>query len=153
MITPDQFVTKARELLGVPYVHQGRDPALGVDCIGVIVWPLKQLAYVPRDPALFEEHSYRRYPDPALLLAAFRAEADQIEIDDARAGDIFLMTLERRMMPQHVALVSQIRDGVPYIIHTRETTPTVVEHWLDPESRSHVYSAWRLKIFSEVQDA
>ena len=148
MITRTQFTTKARELLGAPFAHQGRNPELGVDCIGVIVWPLKQLGYTPRDPALLETANYRHYPNPDVLLAAFQQEAGEIAFEDAQPGDILMMTLEQRVIPQHVALVSQIREGVLYIIHTRETTPVVVEHHLDDDSRAHVHSVWRLKEFS-----
>ena len=36
-ITPDMIISKAREYLGVPWVHQGRDKTKGVDCSGFVI--------------------------------------------------------------------------------------------------------------------
>ena len=29
---------KLEDLIGVPYLHKGRDPSIGLDCLGVVVW-------------------------------------------------------------------------------------------------------------------
>ncbi len=43
MTTGTDVYTEARELIGTPYVHQGRKKDIGIDCIGVPIWVAKRL--------------------------------------------------------------------------------------------------------------
>lgn len=40
------MVDLARQLIGAPYLHQGRTPR-GIDCVGVPIWILQQIGTLP----------------------------------------------------------------------------------------------------------
>lgn len=45
-LTGARVAEKARELIGSPYLHQGRTPH-GIDCVGVPIWVMQQLDIMP----------------------------------------------------------------------------------------------------------
>jgi cell wall-associated NlpC family hydrolase len=36
--TPEEIVERGRTLVGAKFRPQGRDPAIGLDCVGVVLW-------------------------------------------------------------------------------------------------------------------
>ena len=100
-------VNRARELLGVPWVHQGRNPSLGLDCVGLLVECAKAAdvaADVPSD--------YPRVVDPQIIVDHLDQYCISIPYAEMQAGDILLMRW--RTVPQHVGLYT----GNNYMIHS-----------------------------------
>lgn len=113
MIRADDLIAAARSMKGTPWVHQARQPGVGLDCIGLIVCALRACGANPPDRT-----DYSRTPHGILvpLLAG-------------HCGDPVAWTPGRLVLyrivdePQHLALITD--RG---IIHTSLETGRVVEH-------------------------
>jgi cell wall-associated NlpC family hydrolase len=76
----------ARALVGSAYRRDGRDPATGLDCVGVVAAALAAIGRAPLPPRSTQRR--RALPD----LDAIAADAGLQEItDDVTAGDILLV--------------------------------------------------------------
>jgi cell wall-associated NlpC family hydrolase len=101
-MTRDDVQREARKIVGAEWVHQGRDPASGIDCIGVIVWVGKQLGVESDDRT-----NYSREPVGELLVDEFRQRFDEIPISQAREGDILILRNAGKRLPTHVAILAR----------------------------------------------
>lgn len=77
----------ARALVGVPYRRDGRDPATGLDCVGVIA---AALAAIGRTPALPLRSTLRRREPPDLSAIATGAGLFRVT-GGITAGDVLLV--------------------------------------------------------------
>ncbi len=71
-----------RDLIGVPFRLHGRDPASGMDCVGVVAW-VCGARVVPSGYRL-------RQRDPAAIVAGLEA-AGLCAVAEARPGDVLLI--------------------------------------------------------------
>lgn len=110
MTKGDRAAAAARACVGVRFVAQGRDPARGLDCVG--------LAAVAARAAGHEEPVPRDY---ALRTGAWDGEAvGLVRCDGRRAGDILLC----RVSPTQVHLAVRTDTG---IVHADVAARRVVE--------------------------
>ena len=79
-MTGATIVSRARSVLGVRFRPQGRDPAYGLDCVGLVAWAAG-LEDVPADYAL-------RGGDPAAIAALLDGFGRRVET--ALPGDVLL---------------------------------------------------------------
>lgn len=101
----DTFVADARALVGteVRWLHQGRDPATGLDCVGLPRWLLiRQMGALPAELETELTRPYHRHPDGQRLLETVRTWFDEVGRADMRAGD--LVVVYDRRNPQHIAI-------------------------------------------------
>jgi len=84
---PKQIESVVRELVGVPYVHAGRDPAAGLDCLGLIHVFYKRFGIsVPDgDGAPYERDWFRR--DPVRYLRGILQHGKPVDPDDLQPLD------------------------------------------------------------------
>lgn len=137
-ITPDMIVSKAREYLGVPWVHQGRDKTKGVDCSGFVIniyeeLTGEELSWLPKD--------YARVVDGPMMRAWCDFCLDRVHDRQPQPGDILLLRIRRE--PQHLAVVTDYG-----IIHAHQGVGKVVETRLDERWRKRIVEVYR---FKEVQ--
>lgn len=130
-----------RDLIGVPWHHQGRDPVLGVDCIGVVIVYLRSLGYVIRDRT-----DYTQDPDGSLYAETVRVLGEPVAQgrnagQHIQAGDVVLMEFSRHK-PRHAAIVGDHPHG-PTIIHADNRERKVVEHRADEQWKRRVVGVWR----------
>lgn len=131
----ERIVCAARELLGVPFLHQGRDPAIGLDCVGVAiaaaracgVQVIDRLGY-GRTPIGDEVGSG---PSGGLLGAIDEQPVLRRVRRTPRAGDVLVLRFAR--LPQHVAICAG-----ETMIHGWESVGRCVEHPLDAIWRRRV---------------
>lgn len=101
-VRPEDVVREARALLGVPWVHQGLDPAFGIDCRGLLLCVGRALGYEPKTyPA-----TYRRRSPAEELRAALNEEMDEIAFEDLREADVVLIRLPRDTDARHVGIIA-----------------------------------------------
>lgn len=110
--TRAEVVGAAREMLGARFLHQGRDPQTGIDCVGFLVVLANRLGY----PDVNDVEGYRRTPSAEVIRQTLRQSCDEIPVSEVRDGDIFLMRMGG-IKPRHVALALTDRGGEPCIIH------------------------------------
>ncbi|NCP19365.1 MAG: hypothetical protein GW855_09440 [Erythrobacter sp.] len=122
----------ACDLIGTPFRLQGRDPATGLDCVGLVLASLRQVGVQPDLPADYRPR--RRtiaIPDSALAAVGLHGATGV-----RRAGDILL--LRTAPMQAHLAIALSGQD----IVHAHAALRRVVRCPL-PEDWA-VLAAWRL---------
>lgn len=121
-----RIIARARACVGVRFRPQGRDPAHGLDCVGLVAVALNEAA-VPTDYAL-------RCSDASRLGDGLRA-AGLAQVPEPAAGDVLLLRVSATQL--HLA----IRTGSG-IVHADACLRRVVER---PEPIAWpLLSAWRL---------
>ena len=130
----DRFVAAARELVGVPYRHAGRNEH-GVDCGGVIILAARAAGLLPPD---WDVLPYSPIIDVGMILDGLRKWCEPVERPgEPEAGDILLMRILRRN--QHLAIAS----GGGSIIHCYTAAGRVVEHPLTGHWRQAIVGIFR----------
>lgn len=87
----------ARSMAGTPFLHQGRNPAVGLDCVGLWVASLQRAGFEVRD---FK--AYRRFPCGRMLLAKLREQFRQVARPEP--GDLIVIRHERNAQARHVGV-------------------------------------------------
>ena len=130
-------VDAARRYLGVPFLHQGRDPAVGIDCIGLGVLALRDCGIT------VEDHTdYGRDPHDGLLEARVTAALGApIPQDTMQPGD--LVAIDYVGATRHLAIVGDYLYGGLSLIHTDSMVGRVVEHRLDAKWERRIALVWR----------
>ena len=123
-MTPTDVYLAARELVGTPYLHQGRRKNIGIDCIGIPIWTLRRLGLGD-----FDVSDYAPSPDGTLLSRIEKVSEPVI----LQPG--VLLVFRIRSVPQHCGIVSEYMNGLG-LIHAWDIAGKVVEHrltkdWLD----------------------
>lgn len=125
LITRADLVASARALLGVPFVHQGRDPEIGIDCIGLLVCAAHSCGLKPE----YDYTNYQPQPNADTLRRELGRELSPIRIEDVADGDVLM--LKFRHQPQHVGLAATNPAGVRTIIHTLRTESKAVNQVIE----------------------
>lgn len=101
-MTRDDIQNEVRKLVGAPWVHQGRNPATGIDCIGVLVVTAKNLGL-----ETYDKTDYSREPVGNLLVSEVGKYFDEIQIKDAREGDVLILRTAGKREPTHIAILTK----------------------------------------------
>lgn len=84
-----RFADAARALVGTPFVEDGRDPAIGVDCAGLIIVALRQCGCDPLDAT----YAIRGNDLMPLVESCLRSMFDPLDApqEDWLPGDVLFM--------------------------------------------------------------
>lgn len=134
----------ARSFLGVPFLHQGRNPAVGIDCVGLGVLYLRELGIEVRDRT-----AYDRNPDGTLRDELVRVMGPPVAEGPgcwkhAQPGDVLSIRFANlsRVPERHVAIASELYSQ-PAMIHADSSQKRVVEHPMDARWQRRVIGVWR----------
>lgn len=111
-VTRDEIVKAAESMLGLPFLHQGRNPDVGVDCVGLLVVMGSKIGY----PDLVDAEAYKRTPSATVIRSVLAQNCDEIPLEEAGVGDIYLMRMGG-LKPRHTAIIYDDHDGDRFIIH------------------------------------
>ncbi len=128
------IITCALAYVGVEFVHQGRHPQKGLDCIGLLVLAHQDAGYDVSDWT-----TYSRQPDPTTLFKHLALNFERVDREPAE-GDCLLFNYRRRG-PQHVGLF----DGAGGLIHTWADIGRVVYNPHDERWLRRLHSVWHVK--------
>ena len=123
----------ARSLLGVPWAHQGRDPAVGIDCAGMLL-----LAFDVEDDTV-----YGRHPNEGLFEQRCEAHMGPPVDDEPRVGDVVLLGFGAHGAARHIGIIADYIYGGLSIIHTDSIVGKVVEHPFDDKWKRRVRAVYR----------
>lgn len=137
----------ARHYLGVPFGHQGRNPQIEIDCIGLLYLACRDagLACASED-----RNDYSQHPHAGLLESnLIRIFGDPLPLGQMQAGDIVALRYGGPI--RHVGIVGEVLyGGVPYLslIHTDRMRGCVTEHritedLLNPRKRPCIAGVYR----------
>lgn len=129
----------ARQYLGVKFLHQGRNPRVGIDCVGLIV--CATWACGIRHPSQHDYPRYHRHPAHGILEERMRAAFGPPHDGPLRSGD--MVTVEYHGRTRHVGIIGE-QDGVLTIIHTNSTLGRVTECSIDDKIRSRITGIYRV---------
>ena len=129
----DEIVAAARELIGTPFVHQGRIPGVALDCAGTAIVVAQKIGFDVADVI-----GYGRTPDNGLLerTVAGQPFLVPVKVSEIAAGDILVMRFGKE--PRHLAIC-----GGDTIIHSYEAVRMVCEHRLSDVWRARITAAYR----------
>lgn len=128
----------ARELVGVRWMHQGRDPKRGIDCAGLGVLALSANGYAIKDRA-----DYGPTPNGSLTAEITRVLGNPVATNGNALlpGDVVLMQFAPNK-PRHVGIVGSHSQGLT-LIHACNHNKRVVEHLLDTRWLAYIVGVWR----------
>lgn len=130
-------ILAARSCVGSPFRHQGRIPASGLDCVGLIIYVASVL-----NLEIVGRSNYRKIPKRhAITRAAREFGFREKPVSESFPGDILLLKFGKSL--EHVAVLSD--HG---IIHACEKYGKVVEHKLDQTWMGRITKAYE---FPETQ--
>ena len=118
-IQAQEVVQAARKLINTPFIHQGRLPGVGVDCIGLPILVAKALKLGD-----YDRSDYRRYPD-GTMKEQIAAVCQPVKIQPGA-----LLVFKISVAEQHCGFVSQYNRGAFGLIHAWDIVGKVVEHRL-----------------------
>lgn len=134
-----RFDIAARRYLGVRYLHQGRDPAVGLDCIGL-------LTCAARDCGLtLVEHDRTDYgPNPhgGMLEQQLRAAFGS---PSAGMSPGCVIAIAFPVVTRHVAIIGEGPHGLT-MIHTYNKPARVIEHRLDERWCRRITGIYRVEL-------
>ena len=116
-MTGQEIVEKAREMLDVPFHHQGHS-LFGTDCAGVVRWVHREMGF-----GSIDVEAYERQPDGKTLMALMQLYGTEIPKDSAENGDVLVFRISSR--PQHLGIKTDVG-----ILHAYERYGKVTEHSL-----------------------
>ena len=117
----------ARSLIGVPFRLQGRDPAMGLDCVGLVATALDRAGHQGGGPP---DGYGLRFGDDALARRWARA-AGLWPVDRAEAGDIIMVrsgALHRHLMILVPGGLIHAHAGLRRVVETPGAAPWPVLH-------------------------
>ncbi len=133
MTQPDLMMAAARNCLGTPFHHQGRQAGVGLDCIGLVIIALRAAGVTVTDRT-----DYGRRPDGNSLSDALLAHGASVA-DDINAGDVLLFRYDGH--PQHVALATNVNN----MIHSFAPAEKVVETSIGDYWRRRLVGIYRFQ--------
>lgn len=101
----DKFVSDLMSKIGTEtrWRHQGKDPNVGLDCLGFPRWGFMQQFDMPTDLES-ELLAYHRRPDGQKLLRTIRQWFDEFPVSARQKAD--LVVIYDRRNPQHIAIAT-----------------------------------------------
>ena len=134
-MNPDSFIAAARSMLGVPFMHQGRNAKLGVDCAGLAVLAARECGFEVEDYT-----DYQRTPAVSDFIDCLLRHCEIVKPGSERAGDLWIFQFAGN--PQHLA----IQTGPDSMIHAYALFPRkVIEHRIDEQWRAKRAMVFRIK--------
>lgn len=139
MTTRQDIIDFARTLIGIPWVHQGRNE-FGLDCGGMIIHVAKTLKL-----SEFDIGRYSRRPTKAQFVDHMRAGgAIPISISKIQPGDILVVKFQT--YPCHCGIIGEkFANGKMNLsfIHSYEAYGGVTEELLEPHWMKRAHSAFK----------
>ena len=134
-MTPDDIIQAARDLIGTPFVHQGRIPHVALDCAGLVVAVAQAVG-----AEYIDQTGYSRSPSGGLLEAALEDQPGitRVPPTERAPGDVLLMRFAGD--PQHLAILAG-----ETLVHSWEAPGIVCEHDMTETWARRIVRVYRFK--------
>lgn len=134
-----EVVRTAREWVGTPFRHQGRQRDIGVDCVGLAVGVARELALVPPG---WDYTAYAVEPRGDALRDALESQCERLLI--RKPGCLLLISVGREARHLVVYAGHNWDSRSHTIIHTSQRHRRVVEHGFTDRWQRAVVAAYAL---------
>ncbi|MGM0739747.1 MAG: C40 family peptidase [Bacteroidota bacterium] len=128
----------ARSWIDTPYRHQGRSRR-GVDCAGPLVLIAQAIGIGDQ---FNDQLIYSTNPETFSLKQQMDSVLAQIGKDEIRPADVLLFKID--VHPQHVAIVTDYKNGGLAMVHCYSRIKRVTEHRLAQIWLSRLVQAYRI---------
>lgn len=129
------IVAEAYRCVGTPFVHGGRQPGVGLDCVGLLV-----VCGLAGGAILHDWHAYSATnPQQGMLTSQLDAQLSQAIVGDAEPGDVLQIRWPRQHATHLAILVSR-----SHIAHAHPGHGVVLAGTDGPLAR-RVWTAWRFR--------
>lgn len=132
----DNIVAEARACIGTRFHHQGRQKAVGLDCVGLLVVIAQCLELPVKDCLDYDRRPAFGLLEKQLVLSGL-VPIDPVHL---RHGDIALFGFDGP--PQHVAVLAKALVGFS-MVHAYMPARHVVEHRLDHVWQDRILGGFR----------
>jgi len=139
-IIANDIVDYAKTLVGVKWRHLGRDPARGIDCVGLPVLICLKFN-IPHE----DIRGYSRAPSPVKFLSYIRKNCVPVDRKDADHGDLLCVPEGHTKSVCHVGILEIDSTGVKWFIHAWAHPGKVVRTMITPKVWDKVKYVARLK--------
>lgn len=142
-VTRRQIVDAAREYLGAPFRHQGRNKN-GIDCAGLLVAVAWDLGIESWDPA--KHTGYQRIPDGVTVNRIMSALLDKVPplTENFLPGNVVQIAYHSggRELVTHMGFLTDLQGGTG-LIHAYFPMLKVVEHRFDDSWKKRCTAVFR----------
>jgi len=128
---PARIVKAARDWLGTPYHDQASVKGVGCDCLGLIRGVWREVVGPEPMPVPPYSRDWGEAGPVEVLAEAARAAMVEIDVAEARTGDVVLFRMRRGAIAKHAGILTP--DG--RFIHAYERTGVIEEPLTDPWRR------------------
>ena len=126
-IMPARIVKAARGWIGTPYHDQASVKGVGCDCLGLIRGVWREVVGPEPMPVPPYSRDWGEAGPVEVLAEAARAAMVEIEVADARAGDVVLFRMRQGAIAKHAGILTNTRQNIHRFIHAYERTGVIEE--------------------------
>jgi hypothetical protein len=133
----NDIIAAAEQTIGTPWVHEGRHPKLGLDCIGVVLHTCRATGFSDYEPPPYPRHAqwYQFEKEFARFL---------IRVPNALARPSDILVFRQEIFPCHCGVMSNPRrTGEPQFIHGYIPRGRVVEEIYTDEWKRKTRAVFR----------
>lgn len=132
----DCIISRARELIGTPFHHQGRQPNVGLDCAGLISVCYSECGH----KVVSDVKGYKRIANPEEMRSALLDSGTRVKFSEIEKADVIWFRVENE--PRHLALYTGNS-----IIHAYYSAGKVVEQSLTESWVKGIVAVFRHRDF------
>ena len=138
---PARIVKVARRWIGTPYHDQASVRGVGCDCLGLLRGVWRDVIGPEPMPVPPYSRDWGESGPVEVLAEAARAAMQELDVSDARTGDVVLFRMRKGAIAKHVGILS----GGGRFIHAYERTGVIEEH-LTPAWQRRIAFAFRFPV-------
>ena len=126
-MTRDEIIASAEKYLAmkIPFLHQGRDPAIGLDCVGYVQAVANDF-HIPFDDMI----GYGRAPHNSDFLRHLQKYTNPQPITANKHG--LIGVFRQNVYPCHIGIFSVDADGTTWVLNARADQRKVVKNLWEP---------------------
>ena len=138
---PARIVKAARRWIGTPYHDQASVCGVGCDCLGLLRGVWRDVVGPEPMPVPPYSRDWGEAGPVEVLAEAARAAMQELDVADARTGDVILFRMRAGAIAKHVGILS----GRKSFIHAYERTGVIEDH-LTPAWQRRIAFAFRFPV-------
>ena len=156
--TPARIVKAARRWIGTPYHDQASVRGVGCDCLGLLRGVWRDVVGPEPMPVPPYSRDWGETGPVEVLAEAAQAAMQELDVADARTGDVILFRMRASAIAKHVGILSGTARGAcphrsgrssrrarSHFIHAYERTG-VIEEYLTPAWQRRIAFAFRFPV-------
>tara|TARA_R110000824_G_scaffold20947_1_gene78566 strand:+ start:704 stop:1123 length:420 start_codon:yes stop_codon:yes gene_type:complete len=135
----ETFADEIEKLVGIRFIKQGRT-LQGLDCLGIIIYALKQMGITPKTRDDYSLHGENYSED---LIRYINYSCDPVsDISESQRGDLIVFSAFFNGYPKHLGVIDVAGDS---FIHTNEELGKCVREEMNENWQGLTHSIWRIK--------